>query len=267
MSTKEQRTAESSEPASAGIRSFPVTTMGEFFDALSKVDRVMGRCRTWWRGQAKQEWKVQPSLYHMGKIRDEVSMNLRFRSLAGIRYVSPPASDDLPGWLLLMQHYGIPTRLLDWTRSPLIALLFAVEEEQDSGGTVWGLSPGLLNERQIGTREMPVADDWRVSGVFESAFRGNKTAHSDKIIAFPAPHTDLRQMIQASEFTIHGVPQPLDEDPNAGEFLVRIDVPSTAKEDLKDSLELLGIVREDLFPDLEHLAEEIKSRPFVDTQE
>lgn len=37
----------------------------------------------------------------------------------------------------VMQHYSCPTRLLDWTLSPYVALYFAVEQSPESDGAVW----------------------------------------------------------------------------------------------------------------------------------
>jgi hypothetical protein len=57
-----------------------------------------------------------------------------------------PEPDDYFGWLFLAQHYGLPTRLLDWTENPLVALYFAVENpEEKTDGCIWALWPARLN--------------------------------------------------------------------------------------------------------------------------
>jgi len=57
-----------------------------------------------------------------------------------------PLPDDDFEWLALMQHYGLPTRLLDWTESVLVAAYFAVcdENHADKNGKIWILNPGKL---------------------------------------------------------------------------------------------------------------------------
>jgi hypothetical protein len=50
-----------------------------------------------------------------------------------------PERYDLSEWLAMMQHYGAPTRLLDWSYSPFIACYFAMEKADDGSCIVWAL--------------------------------------------------------------------------------------------------------------------------------
>jgi hypothetical protein len=69
-----------------------------------------------------------------------------FQRKAGLYSKSPPAWDDTMGWLALMEHYGAPTRLLDWTYSFFAASSFAVNELRcnEKVGEVWAMNTTWL---------------------------------------------------------------------------------------------------------------------------
>ena len=69
-------------------------------------------------------------------------------------------------------------------------------------------------------------------------------------------------MVQYSTFTIHGSTEPINQIPRNERFLIRYDIPAESKPGLLQSLNLLGIKKSFLFPDLEHLANDLPSIQF-----
>src|SRR5258706_11481541 len=90
----------------------------ESIDQLTKV--VSGtfnqtHSRWWFRGQKDESWNLLPSVRRgYSKERERFLTNL-FYTRANTRYSNCPAASDYGGWLALMQHFGLPTRLLDWS--------------------------------------------------------------------------------------------------------------------------------------------------------
>lgn len=92
------------------------------------------------RGQRESDWTLQTSLdrevrvvhskghYPLDCRAQEDELLFLFQQQAHNYIAHPPSISDRASWLALMQHYGVPTRLLDWTSSPYVALYFALEE-------------------------------------------------------------------------------------------------------------------------------------------
>lgn len=115
----------------------------EFMDVLSRV----GRKNAIYRGQANSEWGLAPSIFRPGAIGISLPNHLSDWKRRASRFASPLPRDEVE-WLVLAQHYGLATALLDWSTSPLVALYFACDDESqpDVSGAVWLIMQSEFDE-------------------------------------------------------------------------------------------------------------------------
>ncbi|WP_411892057.1 FRG domain-containing protein, partial [Yoonia sp. SDW83-1] len=122
-----------------------VTGIGDLLDALA--GQVTENDPVWFRGHGDASWKLDCTLARNGGIENELPLIRRFKQNALPLIASRPA--DEWEWLFLMQHHGLPTRLLDWSESVLVSLYFAVNDEgsdhEEADGCIWALLPQELN--------------------------------------------------------------------------------------------------------------------------
>jgi hypothetical protein len=239
-----------------------VNDWAELVDAIGAVSAHLGNLKLWWRGHSVATWNLVPLIYR--RVFSERNLTFRFKNMAKSRYSKCPANSDLPAWLFLMQHYRLPTRLLDWTESPMVAMFFAIEDTKhvNEAGSLWALSPTRLNKNQRGEGAIFSADHPHVVPLIKDAF-APVTEPTGPILSLLTDQTDLRMLVQQSVFTVHGSQTPINQLADAANFVARIVIPEGAKNNFRETVDLLGMNRCALFPDLENLAAFLCERGFV----
>lgn len=217
----------------------------------------------WYRGHREAQWAVAPTIKRGFDSGDERNFTHRFRSRAGIRHQRLPEYNRLASWLALMQHYGLPTRLLDWTRSPMVALFFALENAWRMSGPpndacLWVLEPHRLNESQ-GIENVTAALDAKMYEKHVSPAFYHQSKEPNTVAAAMASEIDQRMFVQQGCFTIHSANTPLDKVELPPGVLTKLTIPGRMVCELSFDIETLGFRRGDLFPDLENLSNELRT--------
>jgi len=118
----------------------PIESVRHFMESIWQQAPKPNTSRQILRGQAG-DWDLLPKLFRDREREPHALKELGERLLADFKarspYLLPSTPTDEMDWLSLAQHHGLPTRLLDWTANPLIALFFAVEKPHAKTPTVW----------------------------------------------------------------------------------------------------------------------------------
>jgi hypothetical protein len=163
-------------------------------------------------------------------------------------------------WWTIMQHYGAPTRLLDWSKSALVASYFAVHKDPKTDGTIWALDVDEVldalarkyPEQEIGKRLTPAE--------FEPLIE----QYSDQnVLLIPEPSILTDRMIaQQTAFTFYtSVPGEPDHDiairgllaDTAPWALRKYTVPQHLKLTIRENLRQMNITAAALFPGIDGL--------------
>jgi hypothetical protein len=237
---------------------FPDKKIGSVADLLASLrSQTAAGKPVWYRGQTKKNWKLVPSLARRTKTaKAEATLIKAFKQNAVTFLASPPRTEW--EWMFVMQHYRLPTRLLDWTESPLTALFFAVEQNPRHDGAVWCIDPIALNKHANISfsfdAEVPAFDH---DGVLESylpSHIASETTSDLHPIAAIASRNSPRIAAQLGTFTIthrkHGPVEAVGDSTHVW----RLIVPSAKKALIKEELALLKYSRLTLFPELDQVA-------------
>jgi hypothetical protein len=234
-----------------------IRNIASLLEALA-VHRVIGQ-PVWYRGLGNSAWDLTCTLARHGK--PELTLIKRFKQNA-LPFIDKRPQNEWE-WLFMMQHYGLPTRLLDWTESPLVALYFAVidEKTRNDAAALWCLSPLELNSASNflphNDYDIPgFGDDPQLELYLPSAIARQQMAFGP--LAAIALRNNPRIQVQQGVFTVnHRDLTALNH--NDPKYLWRYTIPADAKEIICRELDILNMGKLALFPELSNVAEHAKS--------
>jgi FRG domain len=193
-------------------KAYPFQEFGSIDELTSLVERATkGWDTRWYRGTKTPEYKLLPKLFRdpsLKKREGYISVEFRRRARPHLQDVRTPFE-----WLCAMQHYGFPTRLLDWSESLAVALYFTVRPigTDLKAPTIWVLDPFLLHDLASGPLDspvIPIATDLEVISNADIAFGDDAEKSAKTTTRFPLPVIPdfmfNRLATQNGAFTIHG---------------------------------------------------------------
>lgn len=258
-----------------------------FTSFLKRVDKIRDEFSRenhepiWYRGQSSRSHGVLPSLFrknvlktlsvkNLGNkagrekvVRLENDLFFDFQARMGENRTSIPSAWDL---LFLMRHYGIPTRVLDWSENFGVAVYFATQGAT-RGARIWLLHPYAMNEMSTswGRRDTILAK-------YLSAPRFNQTEHDyDDILGYGKINTleyelpvaicpsysNHRMQSQSGTFTVHGTLWKPMNSMLGKNVLQYVDMDKTMLQGARLFLRDAGLSERVLFPGLDGLSREM----------
>ena len=233
-----------------------VTAIRSVDDYIKRLNKSSSNSLRLFRGQNTKQ-SLLPNIMRLAKASgippNEID-NIERRMLERFRKESVPMLPErrhYDDWELLAiaQHWGMPTRLLDWTANALAGLWFAVSSGQSKKrndyGVVWVID---------GPNEKTIVEEDNIFALSKTCF-------------FQPSHIDRRIVAQASWFSIYRHNRteylPLDKQSRYANNAMTFTVLPNQFESLREELRLLGVHHASLFPDLSGLGRDIQTQ-FID---
>ncbi|MCH7927070.1 MAG: FRG domain-containing protein [Candidatus Dadabacteria bacterium] len=221
------------------------------------------RSRYAFRGLSDSNYKLESRLARHGGDFRKLEKHL-LRNFKKYAHRSVVEKDSIWNWLSVAQHYGLPTRLLDWTYSPFVAMHFATADIDafNVDGVIWAVNyvktHNILPEKLSRKLEEEGANVFTVEMLFESikSLTELENLSSDPfILFFEPPSIDDRIVNQFAFFSMSSDSKVVLNSwlEDKMDFWRKIVIPAELKWEIRDKLDQANITERVLFPGLDGL--------------
>ncbi len=216
------------------------------------------------RGLSNKDYALETTLIRLGSRYYDLEIHL-LRNFIKYAKIEESHNYTIWNWLVIARHHGLPTRLLDWTYSPFVALHFATAdiEKYESDGVIWCVDfvklheslPNEFRETLIkeGSDVFTVEMLSKISPAFPQRF--DKNSKDNFVLFFEPPSIDDRIINQFALHSIASNPKTILNDMLAQkpELYKRIIIPKKLKWEIRDKLDQANINERVMFPGLDGL--------------
>ncbi len=229
-------------------------------------DEGLGRYRSRYafRGLSRASYELKTSLQRLGPLYAELERH-SLRNFRKYAHRDAAPGDSVWSWLSVAQHHGLPTRLMDWTYSPYIAMHFATVniDRFNEDAAIWCVNYEaahlLLPERLSGVLTDEGAHVFTVEMLGKAAGtleEFQKLGDREFVVFLEPPSLDSRIVNQYALFSVMSsasasFDQWLHEFPD---LWFRVIVPAELKWEIRDKLDQANITERVLFPGMDGLS-------------
>lgn len=248
-----------------------VTTWSQLQEELFKdswQERLnLHRSHFAFRGLSDATYDLKTSLMRLGQDYHKLEGHL-LRNFKKYAQANSVQNDSVWNWLSLAQHHGLPTRLLDWTYSPYVALHFATAsiQKMEVDGVVWCVdyvkAKSHLPEELQGILRRAGSNSFTVEMLSDAADGITLESLSSRwttpfTMFMEPPSIDARIVNQFALFSLMSDPTAhmdtwLEQHPD---LFRRIIIPASLKWEIRDKLDQANMTERVLFPGLDGLSQ------------
>jgi len=216
------------------------------------------------RGQSVSDWSLSPSLLRIiSGLGPDAGIELEQLAAAAFgrqahHYIDAKPDNCVDRWTD-MQHYGVPTRVLDWTSSPYVAAFFAVYANLHSDGAVWAaqstlanrhfwpdVTPGIAPQDYVGNKKgVDVDEMFRTNGPADIFFFSPSVMH-ERLVSQQGWFSVSRDVLADHRTPLESVPSAI-----GGDVFLKLIIPKSMKREFCLHLQAAGITERSLFPGID----------------